>query len=128
MLKLTYTEQGLHLERVGVPLDHLIAQRVILAIRTGQRLHIEPGQASFLLASDAPALPQLYRMVRMEQTQIVTIVPVDDAFVEITVQGSWIAESVDAEAGVFVTALMDMTEVLLLRLWETTQNQVAVIG
>jgi hypothetical protein len=128
MLKLTYTEQGLHLERVGVPLDHLIAQRVLLAIRTGQRLHIEPGQASFLLASDAPALPQLYRMVRMEQTQIVTIVPVDDAFVEITVQGSWIAESVDAEAGVFVTALMDMTEVLLLRLWETTQNQVAVIG
>jgi hypothetical protein len=128
MLKLTYTENGLHLERAMAPLESLIAQRVMLAIRVGQRLHIEPGQASFLLTATAPGLAQLHRMVRMEQTQIVMVTPVDDEFVEVTVHGSWVAETIDAEEGVFVTALADMTEFLLLRLWETTQNQVAAIG
>jgi hypothetical protein len=128
MLKLTYTEHGLHLERAAAPLDVLIAQRVMLTIRAGQRLHIEPGQAAFLLAADAPGLAQLRRMLRMEQTQIITITPVDDEFVEVTVQGSWLAETIHADEGVFVTALTDMTEFLLLRLWETTEGQVAVMG
>ncbi len=47
MLKLTYTDVGLHLERMATPLETLVAQRVVLALRAGQRLYIEPGKASF---------------------------------------------------------------------------------
>lgn len=124
MLKLTYTENGLHLERAAAPLEVLIAQRVVLAMRTGQRLHIEPGTASFLLNADTPGLAQLRRSLQLEQSEVMAIAPVDDEFVELTVAGSWLAETVDAESGVFVTALSHVTELLVMKLWATTQTQV----
>lgn len=128
MLKLTYIEDGLHMERVVAPLDVLIAQRVLLALRTGQRLHIEPGQAAFLLRADTPGLAQLERSLRMEQSLDAVITPVDHAFVEVTVQGSWIAETVNAEEGIFVTALSDIAEFLIMKLWETTHSQVSFLA
>jgi len=127
MLKLTYTENGLHLERVAAPLEMLIAQRVVLALRTGQRLYIEPSTASFLLNSNTPGLTQLRRSLQLEQQQVMTIAPVDDEFVELTVTGSWLATAIDAEEGVFVTALSHLTELLVMKLWETTQTQVIPI-
>lgn len=128
MLKLTYTENGLQLERVATSLEGLIAQRVVLAIRAGQRLHIEPGQASFLLRAEAPGLTQLQRMVRMEDTFMVTITPLDEGFVEVTVRGSWIAEAIAAHEGIFITALSDMSEFLLMRLWDATQSQMSFLA
>jgi len=126
MLKLTYTDSGLHLERAAAPLEVLIAQRVVLAIRTGQRLYIEPGTASFLLHVNTPGLAQLRRSLQMEHSSIMTITPVDDEFVELTVQGSWLAAAIDAEEGVFVTALSHLTELLVMKLWEATQTQITV--
>lgn len=128
MLKLTYTETGLNLERAAAPLEILIAQRVVLAMRTGQRLHIEPGTASFLLHSDTPGLAQLRRSLQLESHTVMTIAPVDDHFVELSVQGSWIASAIDAEEGVFVTALSHVTEMLVMKLWATTQSRVGVGG
>lgn len=126
MLKLTYTENGLNLERAAAPLEVLMAQRVVLAMRTGQRLHIEPGTASFLLHRETSGLAQLRRSLQLEQYSVMTIAPVDDDFVELTVQGSWVAEAIDANEGVFVTALSHLTEMLVMKLWETTQSQVTV--
>lgn len=128
MLKLTYTENGLQLERVATTLEDLIAQRVVLAVRTGQRLHIEPGQASFLLRADAPGLVQFQRMVRMEHTFMASITPLDETFVEVTVRGSWVAEAIAAHEGIFITALSDMSEFLLMRLWEVTQSQMSFLA
>lgn len=136
MLKLTYTEYGLHLEYAAAPLEVLVAQRVILAMRTGQRLHIEPGTASFLLSVHAPGLAELRRSqkdqrcctLQQEHCSDVTIIPVDDEFVEVTVEGIWMAETADAEDGVFVTALMPQTEFLVMKLWEATQTQVTFLA
>ena len=125
MLKLTYTENGLHLERAAAPLEVLIAQRVILAMRAGERLHIAPGTASFLLNAHIPGVAQLRRSLQLEPHSVMTIAPVDDEFVELTVYGSWLAETVEAEEGVFVTALSHLTELLVLKLWETTQPQIS---
>ena len=125
MLKLTYTENGLHLERVAAPIDVLVAQRVVLAMRAGQRLYVEPGTASFLLRADLPGMTQLRRSLSMEHAQVVAIVPVDDEFVELTVQGHWIATAVDAEEGIFVAALSHLTEMRVMHLWENTQTQVS---
>jgi hypothetical protein len=128
MLKLTYTENGLQMERVAAPLEVLVAQRVVLALRAGQRLHIEPGRSSFLLPANVPGLVQLERILRLEQHQTIDITPVDDAFVEVTVEGSWIAETVAANEGIFVTAVSDMAEFLVMRLWESTQTQVPFLA
>lgn len=125
MLKLTYTEAGLHMERVAASLELLVAQRVVLAMRVGQRLLVEPGKASFLLPADAPGLTQLQGMLRLERTQTIAVTPVDDEFVEVSVDGSWMAENADAHEGMFITALTDRTEFLVYKLWQVTRSAIS---
>lgn len=127
MLKLTYTADGLYMERVAAPLDVLVAQRVVLALRAGQSLHVEPGRASFLLPSDAAGLGQLERMLQVEPTAQITVDPVDDEFVEVSVAGSWLAETVDAHEGSFITAFSDRTEFLIHTLWQVTQPEASYL-
>jgi hypothetical protein len=47
------------MERIMTNPELLIAQRVLLAMRLGQTLHVEPGHASFLLPADIPKLKVL---------------------------------------------------------------------
>ena len=128
MLKLTYTEVGLHLERVAVPLETLIAQRVVLALRAGQPMYIEPGKASFLLPADAPGLNQLQMTLGLDHNQVITILPVDEEFVEVSLHGSWIAASMEAHEGMFITALSDRAEFFVYKLWKMTQAQVSSLA
>jgi len=127
MLKLTYTEDGLHLERIAVPLEVLIVQRVVLAMRAGQTLHIEPGRASFLLPAGAPSLDYLERVLRVEQSQVITVTPVDSTFVEVSLQGNWVAETAAAQEGMFVAAMTDFAELLVYKLWQATQLQLSTL-
>jgi len=127
MLKLTYTEDGLHLERIAAPLETLIVQRVVLAMRAGQTLHIEPGRASFLLPLTAPGLDYLERVLRLEQSQVIIVTPVDSAFVEVSLQGSWIAETAAAQEGMFVATVTDFAELLVYKLWRLTQLQLSAL-
>jgi hypothetical protein len=121
MLKLTYIEDGLHLERMTASLDVLIAQRVLLALRAGQRLYVEPGSAAFLLPADVPDLSHLELALKRDRSQSITVVPVDDAFVEVSLQGSWIAEDAQAHEGMFITAFSDRAEFFVYKLWQVTQ-------
>lgn len=128
MLKLTYTEAGLHMERVAASLEMLVAQRVVLAMRAGQRLLVEPGKASFLLPADAPGLTHLKLALRSEQTQTIAVASVDDEFVEVSVEGSWMAESADAHEGMFITVLTDRTEFFVYKLWQATQMHISSLA
>lgn len=125
MLKLTYTEAGLYLEHISAPLEILMAQRVLLSIRAGQRLCIEPGRASFLLPNDAPDLPHLELILSQDGGQVVEILAVDGAFVEVSLQGIWVAEHPDAEDGMFIVTVSDWAETLIYRLWQETRSQVS---
>lgn len=128
MLKLNYTESGLYLERIAAPLEMLVAQRVMLALRSGRTLHVEPGKASFLIAANTPGIQQLEAALRLEQNFSTTLSPVDSDFVEVSVQGSWLAESAYAEEGTFVTALSDRTEFFVYKLWQLTQEKVSFVA
>jgi hypothetical protein len=128
MLKLTYTEAGLHMERIAAPLEVLIAQRVVLAVRSGQKLYVEPGKASFLLPADAPGLTQLEMALRSEANPTIAITPVDDEFVEVSVAGSWVAESAEAHEGMFITAFADRSEFFVYKLWCATQTHVSSLA
>lgn len=128
MLKLTYIEAGLHLERIAAPLEVLIAQRVLLALRAGQKLYVEPGNAAFLLPMDAPGLAQLEIALRLEQSQVISVAPVDDEFVEVSVRGSWLAESAEAHEGMFLTTFSDRAEFFVYKLWQETQSQISSIA
>lgn len=127
MLKLNYTQDGLYMERVMTSPELAIAQRVVLAMRLGQSLQVEPGHASFLLPADIPELEQLELSLRQECRGRVNVVPVDDEFVEVSLSGSWISESKEAHEGMFLTMLSDRTEFFLYKLWQMSEAHISFL-
>lgn len=124
MLKLNYTQDGLYMEQVAAPLEVIVAQRVMLALRMAQTLHVEPGRAAFLIACEVPGLAQLVAEVQATQEVDVTLTPVDEEFVEISLHGSWIAQNSQAEEGMFIAALPARLEYFVYKLWQLTQGEI----
>ncbi|MEM9149078.1 MAG: alr0857 family protein [Cyanobacteria bacterium P01_F01_bin.3] len=125
MLKLNYNDYGLFLERVTASLDAIATQRVMLAVYAGETLHLEPGRAAFLVSAEATGVDQLENVLQADTTQTMALTYVDDEFVEVSLKGTWIANSANAEAGTFITALTPVVEVLIYQLWQVTQRQTA---
>ncbi|MBD2093553.1 hypothetical protein H6F90_00090 [Trichocoleus sp. FACHB-591] len=128
MLKLNYTEGGLYMERVMTSLEVAIAQRVVLAMRLEQSLQVEPGHASFLLPADVPDLKHLETTLGQECRGRVTVISVDDEFVEVSLSGSWIAESKEAHEGMFLTVLSDRAEFFLYKLWQMSEAHISSLA
>jgi len=127
MLKLTYVDDGLIMEQIAAPLEVLVAQRVMLALRTGQTLHVEPGRAAFLLPNDVPGLGHLVGELNATQVTDVTLAPVDEDFIEVSLDGHWIAASAQADEGMFIAALPVRLEYYVHKLWQVTQGQVILL-
>ncbi|MEM6598700.1 MAG: alr0857 family protein [Cyanobacteria bacterium P01_C01_bin.69] len=127
MLKLNYNDYGLFLEHVTASLDAVATQRVMLAVYAGETLHLEPGRAAFLVSADATGVNQLKSVLQKDATQTVTLTGVDDEFVEVSLKGTWIANSANAEAGTFITALTPVSEALIYQLWQVTHRQSAYV-
>jgi hypothetical protein len=128
MLKLNYTEVGLYIERVTTSLEMLIAQRVVLAMRLGQTLHVEPGHASFLLPLDTPDLVQLEATLTQACNAGVNVMPVDHEFVEVSLCGSWIAENTEAHEGILIAVMSDRAEFFVYKLWHMSQAHVSSLA
>ena len=125
MLKLNYTEVGLYMERTMISPEMLIAQRVILAMRLGQPFHVEPGHASFLLPADIPELVNLEMTLRQECNGSVTVITVDDKFMEVSLCGSWVAESTEAHEGMFLTIMSERAEFFIYKLWQMSEAHIS---
>jgi len=119
MLKLTYTENGFYLERLAQPLEEWVTARVILALRAGTSLCVEPSTASFLLPVDMLHLRHLERHQEGEDAIALSICDTD--YVEVSLQGTWMTSDSDGEAGVFVTSMSYNVEFFLLKLWEESK-------
>jgi hypothetical protein len=128
MLKLNYTDVGLYMERTMTNPELLIAQRVLLAMRLGRSLHVEPGRASFLLPVDIPELEGLEMALQREYGSAVSLIAVDEEFVEVGISGSWIAEDKDAHEGMFLTVMSDRTEFLICKLWRMSEARISSLA
>jgi hypothetical protein len=125
MLKLNYTDVGLYMERTMTNPELLIAQRVLLAMRLGRSLHIEPGRASFLLPADIPQLKVLEIALQREYGSVVTLIAVDEEYVEVGISGSWIAEDKDAHEGMFLAMMSDQIERFIYKLWQVSEAHIS---
>ena len=133
MLKLNYTEIGLYVERVMGSPEIAIAQRVILAMRLSQTLHVEPGRASFLLPANISELEPLEAVLKQAPSRSATVMPVDRDFVEISLCGIWVADSQDAYEGMFLAAMSDFSseplrehaESLIYQLWQMSEAPIS---
>lgn len=125
MLKLQYSESGLFIEQVSGNLQDWLSLRVILTIRAGQELHIQPGQASFLLANDVSTLAELTVVEGLTQQPTIAVSSVDPEMVEVSIDGIWIAEHPEAEEGILIAVVPEPTEALLFRLWQENQTSLS---
>ncbi|MEP0914997.1 hypothetical protein NDI45_29300 [Leptolyngbya sp. GB1-A1] len=128
MLKLNYTDVGLYMERTTTNPELLIAQRVLLAMRLGQTLHVEPGCASFLLPADISELKVLGMALDREYGSAATLIAVDEEFVEVGLSGSWIAEDKDAHEGMFLAVMSNRTEFLIYKLWQMSEAHISSLA
>jgi len=127
MLKLTYTETGFNLERLAQSPEQLVALRVVLAMRVGQSICVEPSTAAFLLPVKSPELSLLETEARQDCTGAIALCVADADFVEVTLRGTWISGESDSADGVFATVLGDRAERLVLQLWRATQTAASVV-
>ncbi|MBD2249415.1 alr0857 family protein [Nostoc sp. FACHB-888] len=124
MLKLTYTQSSFYLECLTLSLEEWVAQRVILSLRVGQSLSIQPSTASFLLPADLPGVEVLKAEVKRDDTEIVTLYACDAEYMEVTLRGSWLLDSSKDAVGVFFTTMSHHTELFLHRLWQEAETSV----
>jgi hypothetical protein len=128
MLKLTYTENSFDLECLALSLEEWVAQRVILALRVGQSLCIEPSTASFLLPVDLPGVEVLRAEVKRDDREIIALCTCDAEYMEVTLQGSWLSDNSKDVVGVFVTTMSDRAEFFLHKLWQEAQFCASVMS
>ncbi len=126
MLKLTYSETGLELERLTASVETLVSQRTVLALRLGLPIFVQPGWASFLIPVDAVSLKAFKQAVKGESTKTIELCQVDDEYYEISLRGTWIANSNQAHEGMFVAVMGERSELFVDQLWQTTQDVVLV--
>jgi len=121
MLKLTYTENGFNLERLAQSLEDWVTARVILSLRAGWHICVEPSTASFLLPADLPGIERLEIEARREDSEIISFGAGDVDYVEISLRGSWVSATSETDEGVFVVTMSDRTEFFLFKLWQQAQ-------
>lgn len=142
MLKLTYPEKSFYLECLNQSLEQWVQGRVILALRVGQRLCVEPSTASFLLPVDLPGVEVLRAEVlkaeiKGDDKQIIALSLCDAEYIEVTLRGSWLSDGSEDAEGVFVTAMSDSpngdsfashTEFFVHKLWQEAQKSASVVS
>lgn len=119
MLKLTYTENGFYLERLAQPIEEWVTARVILSLRAGTSLVVEPSTASFLLPVDMPQLRHLERYQDGEDAIVLTTC--DAEYVEVSLKGTWMTSDTNNAEGIFVASMSYAIEFFLIKLWEESQ-------
>lgn len=128
MLKLIYTEKSFHLECLTQSLEQWVQGRVILALRVGQCLCVEPSTASFLLPVNLPGVEALKAEVKRDDKEIMALSVCDAEYLEVTLRGSWISDGSEDAEGVFITAMSDRTEFFVHKLWQEAQKSASVVS
>ena len=134
MLKLTYIETGFYLEYLPQSLEEWVFSRVVLSLRVGRKLLVEPSTASFLLPADLSSYKvlreaELHRKLCVQplqaadesETEAIAVCVGDAEYIEVSLKGTWLATDEESAEGVFVAALGEHTEFFLLKLWQEVQ-------
>lgn len=128
MLKLTYIETGFYLEYLAKSLEDWVQERVVLALRVGESLYIEPTTAAFLLPVDLPGLETLVVEIRRLDPESISLSAGDAEYIEVSLNGTWVSLNADSEEGVFVAAMSHSIEFFLLKLWQDSQVSTSVLS
>ncbi|MGB3138513.1 MAG: alr0857 family protein [Nodosilinea sp.] len=121
MLKLTYSDAYLLVERLELTVEAMVAQRSIVALRAGQLLVVQPGYGAFALPIDLPGVAALGAAAG----GAIDVAPCDADWLEVTLRGTWLANHATSAEGILVAELGTDLEQRLVSLWERSQCLVA---
>jgi hypothetical protein len=127
MLKLTYTENGFFLERLTQSLEEWVTTRVLLSLRVGTSISVEPSTASFLLSVDLPVLAEL-KALQQENSESISVTRCDAEYVEVCLEGTWVTSEQDSDEGIFICAMSDRAESCLEKIWQDSQIGASVLS
>ncbi|WP_347280195.1 hypothetical protein [Leptolyngbya sp. FACHB-16] len=63
--------------------------------------------------------------LHQEYGSVVTLIAVDEEFVEVGISGSWIAEEKDAHEGMFLAVMSDRIERFIYKLWQMSEAHIS---
>ncbi|MFE4105350.1 alr0857 family protein [Almyronema epifaneia] len=123
MLKITYSESSLHLERSAQTIAAFLSQRTQLSWQMQYAFTLEKSYGAFLLSAHLPHLAQLIAASQQIAPREISFSTGDEEMVEVSLQGYWIAEHPHSAEGVLVAELPTRLEILLVRFWQASQTQ-----
>jgi hypothetical protein len=115
MLKISYSDTNIAIEQLTITPEALVAQRSVFALRVGQSIFVQVGRGSLLLPAEMPGVSAFLRI--SESSANLTVAPCDCAWLEVTLQGIWIATTATHEQGILAVELGNEREHQLAHLW-----------
>ncbi|MGB8702083.1 MAG: alr0857 family protein [Thermosynechococcaceae cyanobacterium] len=122
MLKLTYTSTGVTLERSCESLEAAIRRRVLLGLRLGEPLGLEPTSVSLLADASLSALKGLMGAIAQTQSPTLRLTPRGGNEVELQLQGYWLAQPEPPGEGIFFMHLDPAIEPHFVNMWQASQQ------
>ena len=123
MLKITYLEDQIYLEYLQKSVEAWKTERILVNLRAAVSVYTESSIASLLLRVDPSSLRGLLNLAEKE---LIEFIPCDEEYIEVSVAGTWIAQTEDNESGIFVCELGQESECFLLQLWQESQVETSV--
>jgi hypothetical protein len=115
MLKITYSDSNVLVEQLAIAVEVMVAQRSVVALRAGQPLVLQPGYGSLTFPAHLPGVESLTYL--SHSRGLVEVAPCDTDWLEVTLRGTWMADSFASEEGILMAELGDTLERQLLSLW-----------
>ncbi|HEY9771854.1 MAG TPA: alr0857 family protein [Coleofasciculaceae cyanobacterium] len=125
MLKITYLEDEIYLECLPKSVEAWKADRILVNLRAAVSIYIESSIASLILPINFSELKNLEKLAKIESFDLI---PCDDEYIEVSLLGTWVAQSQTSEKGIFVCELSPESERFLYKLWQESQIKTSLIG
>jgi hypothetical protein len=122
MLKLTYTSTGVTLERSVESFEATIRRRVLLGLRIGEPVGLEPTSISLLVSHSLPALEGLMRAITQTPTNALELIQKGAAQVEMRLKGYWLVQSESPGEGIFLMNVEPVLEGYLVNIWQSSHQ------
>lgn len=122
MLKLTYTSTGVTLERSVESFEAAIRQRVLLGLRIGEPVGLEPTSISLLVSRSLPALKELMGVIAQTPTHALELIQKEAAQVEMRLKGYWLSQQENPGEGIFFVNVEPIIEGYLVNIWQSSHQ------
>lgn len=116
MLKITYTENGLYLERLNTSLETWLSRRILVSLRAGTSIYAEPSTASLLLPVGLPYFKDV-KVLAEKNSNLLAVNVCDEYSVEAILEGTWVTTDNACDDGIFVCHLEEEVEFFLYQFW-----------